>query len=166
MAMEQDFEVFGRRQMRATMLELERKVDKGMHKGFVEFGKEVFEESQRLVPVKTGKLKKSGRFEVKRIGRVDIVYSEKYSAAVEFGHRAYTIPSRDIRGWRKGKAIIYKKGKGVPIEVEPGVWRWIVKVPRARPRSYIRAAIENVKTRAKAIYRDNFKEFLRTLRGP
>lgn len=84
---------------------IQGKVTPAVRAGVEAFAQVVFDESQNLVPVKTGFLKASGAIEIvetPKTVRGEVTYSAPYAAAVEYivfskvGSRSYLRPALDI----------------------------------------------------------------------
>lgn len=103
--------------------------------GIQDVGDAVFRESQRRVPVRTGQLKRSGYSRRLRDG-IEIGYRAPYAFAVEHGDWRF---SRSRRGpWRPGdvsSASIFSRG---PMRRPPRI------SPRAKPRHFVKGAVDRV----------------------
>lgn len=67
---------------------IQAKIEAAVEAGVIEWASRVFETSQELVPVDTGRLKASGHVDVQHVGKqvfASVVYDAPYSVFLEYG---------------------------------------------------------------------------------
>lgn len=81
-----------------------------------------FGDSQQYVPVDTGDLKQSGQLNHLSTAQYEILYTEDYAAAVETGHKTYTVRPVNAEALRfeVNGVVVYAQKADIP-ETE-GVW--------------------------------------------
>tara|TARA_B100000749_G_scaffold279334_1_gene271880 strand:- start:609 stop:1070 length:462 start_codon:yes stop_codon:yes gene_type:complete len=134
--------------------DLENKINQAIAK----LGMEVFTNSQKTVPVITGKLKRSGSYQGSFNG-FKITYNTEYAKNVEFGRTGgeqvepwtQTVPSH-VRNTKKGrikvKAHTKKYTSGKPVLMPDGQWRTFSTTKATQGRYFLTEAMENIFTKA------------------
>jgi len=127
-------------QYNLSMANIEERMIEACLEGIRDVAQQAFAGSQRNVPVRTGRLKRSGRVQFTRDGAV-IVYSTPYAADVELGHlrRRVTVAPRLLKATTslsRGKRIQYAGYTYVQGERRPRyfVGRGVDDAMRSLPR--------------------------------
>ena len=128
-------------------------------KALAYLGEDIFKESQKNVPVLTGKLKASG---VKRVlpNGFEIQYTTDYARDVEFGRKGgevsqepwiQNVPTH-IRRTKNGRVRVKAHQKeytsGKPMKMPDGSWRVFKASPQTVARLYLTKAMEDILTPA------------------
>ena len=123
-------------------------------------GKDIFDESQQLVPVVTGRLRGSGVIGSVNRG-VEITYHTPYARDVEFGRKGgaditnqhvQTVPSH-VRRTKNGKRIRVRAHtkqftSGKPVQLPDGQWRVFKTTQATKGRLFLTRAMERVLRKA------------------
>jgi hypothetical protein len=139
----------------AKISEMPGKVSRGVQAGLNDIADEILAESQWLVPVRDGTLKKSGNVQYGNMFAV-VGYNTPYARFMESGTKPHIIaPKRKgFLAWPTEALVFgYKTGPG-GAKIKPTGWAFTTKPvhhPGTKPYRYLEGAVDRVLPRIESI---------------